>query len=1035
MKTITPTEEQEKIVAHRDGPALVTARAGTAKTTTLLLRVKRLFNDRPLSSSDVLLTTFSRLGVADLRKRAGELGLTSMPEIKTLHSIAWKAIKSGGKANWKLPPDWWVRKVLKQAFDQVTGKASQSNYDDDGNWCGKGATPPLFTFKEVVQIIGVAKSNLVRLDAWTDVKGVRHPSFSEWAQATYVEEQTAKVAEACYRALEEARHAPLTTPLGGRSSKLKGFLGKDVACTHDDAMLEVAYAILTDAEWIKSIAGSCKHVVVDEAQDNNLCQWVLVRYLAKTFRSVSATGIETTWQNLMVVADEQQCVAGDTAVQTSRGKVRVRDLRRGDLIDAYRNGKVVRQTVRHVKLSSWKRGFRITTASGKSLLMSPNHKIWASTPELGDGCVAVYLMYRHDLGFRVGVTNRCRGVPFFGARAHMERAERLWILDICDNREDALLREESYSLKYGVPTCVFNGAQRSLNQTRLDAVFAEFGRNGQKILDDRDMSFDLPHWMANSYDKHSRVRRTVQLNAHSAKGTQVIFQWTGGAFDLSDLGAKTQRGGRHVIRKYFLNYREALAFAEDLAERVGGAISHRLSAPDRSESGYLKKITASGLLVGMDVMTRGASGVGLDRIVSVERVDRAALFDLDVDDASNFFGNDILSHNSIYGWRGARPDLLFDFVAIEGPQLSFYPLTMNFRSGQAILDVANKLLRTAKKKLFAGELRCGRPDIEAVVVARENEDTVFEAAGVADSIQAAILANRPPSEIAVLYRMNSQAGLVELELIRRAIPYRVAGRGFFMRPEVDAAIKYIALSLDETDEEAFETIYRLPFRWIKRDFLTEFPTLASLRGKPKGLVSARWKGATRLLKDMDALIVRLKEEGLVAALEYVFDEIGLREHCKRQTDDEEDLGSDDNEPDLSSEIDTAINELLACARISGDPISFLEFVREKRDQVMVEDPDGEKEDARVTLSTCHKFKGLERDDVYVIGMSPGLFPARGAPLEEERRLAYVALTRARRNLHVSWVENPSLLVYDAGLAERETRATGELDDLVRLELM
>lgn len=695
MKTITPTEEQEKIIAHREGPALVTARAGTAKTTTLLLRVKRLFNDRPLSSSDVLLTTFSRLGVADLRKRAGELGLTSMPEIRTLHSIAWKAIKAGGKANWKLPPDWWVRKVLKQAFDQVTDKASQGNYDEEGDWRGKGAAPPTFTFKEIVQLIGVAKANLIRLEAWIDVAGVRHPSFSEWAESTYVEEQAAKVAEACYRELEEARHAPLTTTIGGARSKLKGFLGKDVACTHDDALLEVAHAILTGAEWVAPLAGSCKHVIVDEAQDNCFAQWIIVRHLAKTFRSVSAAGIETTWQNLMIVCDEQQ---------------------------------------------------------------------------------------------------------------------------------------------------------------------------------------------------------------------------------------------------------------------------------------------------------------------------------------------------SIYGFRGARPDLLFDFVATEGPQLSFYPLTMNFRSGQAILDVANKLLRTAKKKLFAGELRCGRPEIEAGVVARESEDTVLEAAGVGDAIQAAILAGRKPSEIAVLYRMNSQAGLVELELIRRAIAYRVAGRGFFMRPEVDAAIKYIALSLDETDEEAFETIYRLPFRWIKRDFLTEFPTLASLRGKPKGLISARWKGATRLLKDMDALIERLRKEGLVAALEYVFDEIGLRDHCKRQTDDDEDLGGDDNEPDRSSEIDTAVNELLACAKIAGDPIRFLEFVREKREQVMVEDPDGEKEDARVTLSTVHKFKGLERDDVYVIGMSPGLFPARSAPLEEERRLAYVALTRARRNLHVSWVENPSLLVYDAGLAERETRSDGSLDDLVRLEL-
>lgn len=79
-------------------------------------------------------------------------------------------------------------------------------------------------------------------------------------------------------------------------------------------------------------------------------------------------------------------------------------------------------------------------------------------------------------------------------------------------------------------------------------------------------------------------------------------------------------------------------------------------------------------------------------------------------------------------------------------------------------------------------------------------------------------------------------------------------------------------------------------------------------------------------------------------------------------------------------------------------------------------------------------KGLEWNEVFVIGMSPGMFPARGAPLEEERRLAYVAFTRAREKLHVSWVETPSVLIYDSKLIERPVQPSGALDDLVRLEL-
>lgn len=688
------TQEQEAIIAHREGPALVLAVAGSAKTTTLILRTQRLFNDRPLASSDVLLTTFSRLGVSDLRKRAGQLGLRSMPEIRTLHSIAWRAIKAGGHANWKLPPEWWVRKIAKDAYDKAVDKASRRNFgrDSNGNWMDNGPSESgSFSFKDVMQVISVAKANLVCLDAWTDSAGAQHPSFVEWADSVRIEKPLATAAEACYRALEIARRRPMTS---GAKPKIKGFMLSDVACTHDDAILEVAKAIMTGEPWVQPLCGAYKHVIVDEAQDNNLCQWVLVRFLAKTFRSTSKSGIETCWQNIMVVADDQQC---------------------------------------------------------------------------------------------------------------------------------------------------------------------------------------------------------------------------------------------------------------------------------------------------------------------------------------------------IYAFRGSRPDLLFDYMKTEGPSLSYFPLTTNFRSGQAILDVANNLLASARRRLFRGELRCGRPEIESEVAVYEASDVAIEAMDAADLIQSAIKAGRKASEIAVLYRMNAQAGTIELELIRRAVPYRVAGRGFFMRPEVDAAIKYIALALDESDEEAFETVYRMPFRWIRRDFLAEFPSLQALRGKPRGLVSARWKGSGRLLRDMDGLIERLRDEGLVAALSYVFDAIGVRRHCKLDLDDEDDA-VDEPSSSSSNEIDTAIEELLACARVAGDAERFLDYVRDQREKVMVEDHSGENDDDRVTLSTIHKCKGLEWNEVFVIGVSPGLFPAKGALVEEERRLAYVAFTRAKEKLHVSWAGKPSTLVYDAKLAERETQDSGALDDMIRLEL-
>jgi superfamily I DNA/RNA helicase len=629
---LEPTEEQKTIIAHRTGPAMILATAGSAKTTTLILWAKELLASSPgLSCADVLLTTFSRLGISDLRRRAGELGLHRLPDVRTLHSLAWKAIKAK-HPNWKLPPEWWVRQIVKDIFDRSVEAAEQAYVpDDDGNWHDdrEGSVAGVrFNMKAVTQLISKAKANLILPDAWTDALGERHPGFAEWAESVYTEPTLTSVAEQCYRVYEAARQDPLSA-----KSKLKEFRPGDIACSHDDALLEVARAILNQADWVRHLEGSFRYVVCDEAQDLNLAQWILVRHVARRFKSTTQDGVESSWQNLIAT---------------------------------------------------------------------------------GDDCQA------------------------------------------------------------------------------------------------------------------------------------------------------------------------------------------------------------------------------------------------------------------IYSWRGARPDLLRDMMLREGPSLSFYPLTTNFRSGLAILDAANNLLGAVKHRLFGGMLRCGRPDIEAEITTLAAGNAVIEATAVVDAIQKALREGRKPSEIAILYRINAQSGLVEMELIRRGVPYRVAGRCFFMRPEIDAAIKYIALAMNEEDEEAFETIYRLPFRFIGRGLLREFPTLAKLRTPPRGQLAAKFKGAPRLIRDMDGLIARLKDEGLVAALEYVFDVIGVRRYCKTQADEED---QDEFAEAHASQVDTAIEELLACARVAGDPVRFVEFVRDQREKVMVEDGDGDKSpDDRVTLSTAHRCV----DETTLIETLDGLTEIRNA---------------------------------------------------------
>ena len=355
---------------------------------------------------------------------------------------------------------------------------------------------------------------------------------------------------------------------------------------------------------------------------------------------------------------------------------------------------------------------------------------------------------------------------------------------------------------------------------------------------------------------------------------------------------------------------------------------------------------------------------------------------------------------SIFGFRGAMPKLMRDFLD-RGATL--FTLSLNWRSGWKLLDAANAILDGTEDRLWDGGLVPGRGrDVFAgLPFAVEYSDPAEEARSVVGDIVEAIEGGESPDEIACLYRLNACSGPLEVALIARGIAYRVAGSSFFGRGAIRAAVGYIAAALDEDDSNGWRfgrgrgksglaLCYATPLRGIGGAFLRQYPTVRAIRNASRSDLGRWWRGARGLLNVIDGVQSRLAEFGLGKALSYLFEDAGLREFFR----------DDGATADDETETDVACSALLDCSEQIGTAEDMVEFALS---MTGTEDHTGDRTSRhRVTLSTAHKSKGLEWDRTYVVGMSEGLFPFRRNCVQEERRLAYVATTRARYFCQVSW---------------------------------
>ncbi|NNM60648.1 MAG: DNA helicase II [Steroidobacteraceae bacterium] len=384
---------------------------------------------------------------------------------------------------------------------------------------------------------------------------------------------------------------------------------------------------------------------------------------------------------------------------------------------------------------------------------------------------------------------------------------------------------------------------------------------------------------------------------------------------------------------------------------------------------------------------------------------------------------------SIYRWRGARVENLNRFRR-DFPGATLYKLEQNYRSTATILKASNALIANNTGRMGKTLWTSGEDGERIKIYAAFNERD--EADFVVNRIRAWVDRGGARREIAVLYRSNAQSRVFEEAFLNARLPYRVyGGLRFFERAEIKDALAYLRLVASRDDDTSFERVVNLPVRGIGAK------TLDALRGHARTANCSLWTAAVaavrgtlpqRAAQSLSAflsLIDRLQTEvtglDLHEQVDHVIQTSGLIEHFKKERG-ERGEGRVDN-----------LLELVSAARgfVAEPDANGLAPLDQFLSHAVLESGEGQADawDDCVQMMTLHSAKGLEFPVVFLAGMEDGLFPhqrsaADPAGLEEERRLCYVGMTRAMRELYVTYAEQRRL--YGVDTYGQPSRFIGEM---------
>ncbi|EAH6859719.1 UvrD-helicase domain-containing protein [Campylobacter coli] len=349
---------------------------------------------------------------------------------------------------------------------------------------------------------------------------------------------------------------------------------------------------------------------------------------------------------------------------------------------------------------------------------------------------------------------------------------------------------------------------------------------------------------------------------------------------------------------------------------------------------------------------------------------------------------------SIYSWRGAKIENILNFQS-EFSNVKLVKLEQNYRSVGMILKAANNLISHNKKRL-GKTLLCTKDEGEDIqILSSDNEKN--ESALVAKKIKELLNSGIYAGEIAVLFRINALSRSIEEAFMKEKIPYKLlSGMRFYERLEIKDLICYFRILINSNDDLSFKRIINRPKRSIGEKALQNLEDYAQKRKislfealceSDGGVGIFSLKKAQNEAKKFIQNIYKLKEYSDLKKMIENFEELfAFKEFYALQEDGDERVLNID-------EFYASIKE-----KIKEEPQTTLEDILSEIS--LLSDQDGI-EGERVYLMSVHASKGLEFDHVFIVGLEEGFFPLNESDIEEERRLAYVAITRAKKCLSLS----------------------------------
>ncbi len=380
---------------------------------------------------------------------------------------------------------------------------------------------------------------------------------------------------------------------------------------------------------------------------------------------------------------------------------------------------------------------------------------------------------------------------------------------------------------------------------------------------------------------------------------------------------------------------------------------------------------------------------------------------------------------SIYGWRGAKIENIHRYTD-DFHQVRTIRLEQNYRSTATILKAANALIEHNTDRLGKSLWTEGDSGDPIRVYAGYND--LDEARFIVERTAEWIDGGGSPEDVAILYRSNAQSRVLEEALLRARIPYRIyGGLRFFERAEIKNALCYMRLLHERNSDPAFERVINLPPRGIGDKTVEAIRAEARSRGRSmwqacadalaEGTFAARVAGKVanflQLIEDMAAATAEMSLHELA---DHVIDASGLMEYHSRERG-ERGLARKENLEELVSACRQFTGELvfpITEPEITGVEIPETTVLEEFLDQVALDAGDRQSESGpAVQMMTLHSAKGLEFPLVFLAGLEEGLFPHRMSAeepgrMEEERRLAYVGITRAMKVLYLTYAETRRL---------------------------